>query len=65
MTDPQIEVFIRTDGRVDVHVEGVEGMECLAETAELVDRLGQVEERELAAEAYVDVAERTSARVRR
>ncbi|MEU2061250.1 DUF2997 domain-containing protein [Streptomyces sp. NPDC013455] len=58
MADEILEVTVRPDGRVELHVQGMEGMSCLAETEELVSRLGgDVESQELTAEAYVETAE--------
>ncbi|MEU6039045.1 DUF2997 domain-containing protein [Actinomadura sp. NPDC047616] len=48
-----VEVTIRPDGRVEIHVTGVDGMACLDTTQELVSLLGgEVEAQELTAEAY-------------
>lgn len=53
-----VEVTIRPDGRVEMHVQGVEGTACLADTQRLVERLGGgVEAQELTAEAYVETGE--------
>ncbi|MGW1023467.1 DUF2997 domain-containing protein [Streptomyces sp. NPDC002577] len=58
MADEILEVTIRPDGRVEMHLQGVEGMGCLAQTQALVDRLGgHVESQELTAEAYVETGE--------
>lgn len=58
MGEEILEVTIRADGRVEMHVRGVEGMACLAETQDLVALLGgDVETQELTAEAYVEVSE--------
>ncbi|WP_345034987.1 DUF2997 domain-containing protein [Streptomyces sannanensis] len=32
MADEILEVTVRPDGRVEMHVQGVEGMGCLAQT---------------------------------
>lgn len=51
--DETVEVTIKKDGSVEIHVTGVDGMACLATTEELVALLGgQVEAQELTAEAY-------------
>jgi hypothetical protein len=51
-----VQVTIGPDGKVEMRVEGMSGMECLAETGDLVRLLGgEVEAQELTAEAYVDV----------
>ena len=57
--DETVEVTIKPDGSVEIHVTGVDGMACLATTEELVALLGgQVEAQELTAEAY-NTAEQT------
>ncbi len=51
--DETVEVTIKADGSVEIHVAGVDGMACLDTTEELVSLLGgQVESQELTAEAY-------------
>jgi len=56
MADEVVEVTIRPDGAVEMHVDGVAGMACLSETEDLVRLLGgDVEVRELTAGAYLDV----------
>lgn len=58
MADEIIEVTISPEGKVAVHVQGVEGMGCLEDTRELIALLGgEVESQELTAEAYVEVSE--------
>lgn len=53
-----IEVTISPDGKVAMHVQGVEGMACLEDTRELIALLGgDVESQEMTAEAYVEVSE--------
>jgi hypothetical protein len=48
-----VEVTIKPDGSVEIHVAGVDGMACLSMTEELVAQLGgEVESQELTAEAY-------------
>ena len=55
MGEETIEVTIRPDGKVEMHVTGVPGMDCLAQTDELTRLLGgEVESRELTPEAYQD-----------
>lgn len=57
--DETVEVTIKKDGSVEIHVTGVDGMACLATTEELVALLGgDVESQELTAEAY-NTAEET------
>jgi hypothetical protein len=49
----EIEVFIEKDGKVRVEVHGVKGMSCLDVTKALEAALGgQVEDRQMTAEAY-------------
>lgn len=58
MAEEIIEVTIRPDGKVEMHVTGVPGMDCLERTGELTRLLGgEVEAQELTAEAYQDVTE--------
>ena len=58
MGEEILEVTIRPDGRVEMHVRGIEGMACLAETEELLALLGgEIETQELTGEAYVEVSE--------
>jgi len=58
MADEIIEVRISPDGKVAMHVQGVEGMACLEDTRELIELLGgEVDSQELTAEAYVEVSE--------
>ena len=54
----EIDVFIDQDGQVRVEVRGVKGMSCLDLTKALEAALGgQVESREMTAEAYETVSE--------
>jgi hypothetical protein len=56
MADEVIEVSIGPDGTVAMSVRGVDGMECLTQTEDLVQLLGgEIESRELTDEAYVEV----------
>ena len=58
MADEIIEVTISPEGKVSMHVQGVEGMGCLEDTRELIALLGgEVDSQELTAEAYVEVSE--------
>ncbi|HLV74170.1 DUF2997 family protein [Actinomadura hallensis] len=51
--DETVEVTVKKDGGVEIHVTGIDGMACLKTTEELVRLLGgQVESQELTAEAY-------------
>jgi DUF2997 family protein len=55
MAEEIIEVTIAPDGKVEMLVNGVAGMGCLAETEDLVRLLGgEVESQELTGEAYVE-----------
>jgi hypothetical protein len=55
MAEEIIEVTIRPDGKVEMQVTGVPGMDCLAQTQDLTRLLGgEVEAQELTAEAYQD-----------
>ncbi|MEU7869014.1 DUF2997 domain-containing protein [Dactylosporangium sp. NPDC049140] len=54
MADEIVDVVIRPDGKVELHVTGVDGMVCVEHTEQLVGLLGgDVEAQELTAEAYV------------
>ncbi|GGV01234.1 DUF2997 domain-containing protein [Actinomadura sp. LOL_016] len=56
--DETVEVTIKPDGKVEIHVTGVDGMSCLATTEELIRMLGgEVEAQELTAEAYNETGE--------
>lgn len=58
MAAEEVEVIISPDGKVTMHVRGVDGQACLMETQQLVAILGgDVESQELTAEAYVAVTE--------
>jgi hypothetical protein len=55
----EIEVIIEKNGQVRVQVRGVKGQGCLDLTAALEQALGgQIEAREMTAEAYEQVGER-------
>jgi hypothetical protein len=58
MAEEIVEITIRPDGKVEMQVKGVPGMDCLAQTEDLAQLLGgEVEARELTAEAYQDTEE--------
>ncbi len=58
MAEEILEVTISPNGKVEMHMRGVEGMACLAETQELIALLGgDIESQELTAEAYQQVDE--------
>jgi len=53
-----IEITVRPDGKVEMEVKGIAGMDCVTETEDLVRLLGgEVELRQPTAEAYLDVEE--------
>jgi hypothetical protein len=55
MADEVVEVSIGPDGTVAMSVRGVAGMECLAQTEDLVGLLGgDIESRELTDDACLD-----------
>jgi hypothetical protein len=55
MGEEIVKVTIAPDGKVELRVEGMAGMGCLEETADLVRLLGgEVEAQEMTAEAYVE-----------
>ncbi|OLT20445.1 hypothetical protein BJF79_47270 [Actinomadura sp. CNU-125] len=56
--DETVEVTIKPNGKVEIHVTGVDGMSCLKTTEELVEMLGgEVETQELTTEAYNETGE--------
>ena len=56
MAEEIIEVAIGPDGKVEIRVNGISGMDCLSETEDLLRLLGgEIESQELTAEAYQDV----------
>jgi hypothetical protein len=56
MAEEIIEVTIGPDGKVEMRVNGIAGMDCLSQTEDLVRLLGgEIESQELTAEAYQDV----------
>ncbi|MET7397960.1 DUF2997 domain-containing protein [Dactylosporangium sp. NPDC005572] len=56
MADEIVDVVIGPDGKVSMHVHGVDGMSCVDDTEQLVMLLGgDVEAQELTADAYVAV----------
>jgi hypothetical protein len=61
----EVDLFIDKDGQVRVEVRGVKGMACLDLTKALEAALGgQVESREMTAEAYETVAEQAQDQLR-
>lgn len=54
----EIQVFIDENGQVQIEVHGVKGKKCLDMTEELEEALGgEIESREMTAEAYETVQE--------
>lgn len=51
----EVEVVIDREGRVQIHVQGVQGTACLDLTADLEKALGTVESREMTPEAQAQV----------
>ena len=52
----EVEVIVSPDGKVTMHVRGVEGQACLVETQALINLLGgDVESQELTAEDFIQV----------
>jgi hypothetical protein len=49
----QLEIAIGPDGNVRIVTHGLQGEDCLAETASLEKQLGEVAEREKTSEYYV------------
>jgi hypothetical protein len=59
----EVEVFIDENGRVRIEVHGVQGTKCLDLTKDLEQALGgEVESREMTAEAYAPVQEEVERR---
>lgn len=52
MAQRTIRFRIRPDGRVEEHVEGVQGLECQSLTERIEARLGRVSQRRNTAEAF-------------
>ena len=64
MAEEIVEITIRPDGKLVMHVTGVPGMDCVSETEDLV-RLagGEVESQQLTDEAYQDAGQRQQDRL--
>jgi hypothetical protein len=59
MAIEEVEVVIDAHGRVQIEVHGVKGMQCLDLTKDLEQALGgEIESREMTAEAYATVQEK-------
>lgn len=54
MAQRTIRFRIRPDGRVEEHVEGMQGQACESLTERIEARLGHVSQRRSTAEAYAD-----------
>jgi hypothetical protein len=64
MAEEIIEIAVGSDGKVEMRVNGIPGMDCLAQTEDLVRLLGEnVDSQELTAEAYQDVEQRQQDRL--
>ena len=57
MTMQELEITIDNEGRVVVHVKGVQGEECLALTKDLENVVGDVQERFYSSDYYEQPAE--------
>lgn len=58
MAEEIVEITVRPDGKVELRVNGVPGMDCLERTEDLTRLLGgDVELQELTEAAYQDVEE--------
>jgi hypothetical protein len=52
----EVEVTVSPDGKVTVHVRGVQGQACLTKTQELISLLGgDIEDQELTTEAFIQI----------
>ena len=60
MTQRTIRFRIRPDGRVEEHVEGVQGQACESLTERIEARLGRVSQRRSTAEAFADQVQPTT-----
>jgi hypothetical protein len=64
MAEEIVEITVRPDGKVEVHVKGIPGMDCLAETEDLTRLLGgTVESQDMTGEAYLDAEQREQDRL--
>ncbi len=61
MAQRTIRFRIRPDGRVEEHVEGVQGLACESLTERIEARLGRVSQRRSTAEAFAVQAQSQSA----
>jgi hypothetical protein len=58
MAEEIIEIAVLPDGKVEMRVNGIPGMGCVAETEDLARLLGgAVEAHELTGEAYQDIGQ--------
>jgi hypothetical protein len=58
MGEEIIEVTIGPDGKVEMRVNGIAGMDCLSETEDLVLLLGgEIESRELTSQAFEEIGQ--------
>jgi Protein of unknown function (DUF2997) len=64
MAEEIIEITVHPDGKVEMQVQGIAGMDCLPETEDLIRLLGgEVESREMTGEAYQDAEQREQGRL--
>ena len=65
MAEEIVEITVLPDGKVEMRVTGIAGLDCVAETEDLARLLGgETEARELTAEAYQDAGEHEQDRLR-
>jgi hypothetical protein len=58
MGEEIIEVTIGPDGKVEMRVNGIAGMDCLSETEDLVLLLGgEIESQELTSQAFEEIGQ--------
>jgi DUF2997 family protein len=58
MAEETIEITIAPDGKAEIRVNGIAGMDCLSETEDLVGLLGgDIESQELTSQAFEGVGE--------
>ena len=58
MAEEIIEITIGPDGKTEIRVNGIAGMDCLSETEDLVRLLGgDIESQEMTSDAFQDVGQ--------
>lgn len=66
MKTQEVEVTISSDGKITLHVQGLDGMQCLALTKDLENALGgQIIERRLTSEAFLKPGQKQKTTTRR